>query len=62
MQQIFRFVDSEFNNREGIGKFNKMMREHPDFRVICMNTEPQGVNSVLYAVVDMPDTEDKTNE
>lgn len=47
MQQINRFVDSEYNNYEGLKKFNEMMRKHPDFRVVCMNTVPRGGNGIL---------------
>ena len=63
MQQINRFVDSEYNNYEGLRKFNEMMRKHPDFRVVCMNTVPRGGNGILcYIVVDVPDKEEKEHE
>lgn len=62
MQQIHRIVENSWDKGTDIRKFNEWMREHPTFKVVCMNVVPHREHCEFYAVIDIPDEEGKTNE
>lgn len=61
MQQMLYFRDSAWNEHDGVKRFNRWMKEHPGCKTVALNVVPlEGYH--IYAVVDIPDEEDKDHE